>query len=258
MSNYYLHFERFKDGSLLHIGVCDDAEDVKILDITKYNNLTELCLELILFVSKNKTYDANLYFHNYKDDKELINDYIREVQGVIIKSDDNSKNNEDKGNNSGKPTIFLYDSRKIINKDLSEFDEEFNLDIKNDSVINYDFFTPETYNKSVPIADYTEGLNQTEINNFNSFIEQKQEEIKNSIDLTTPPPVVDETKLTIEPLPTNIPDIEPTPDFYISKENLLLAEDTTSDNFKFNPTNILIESTKTNTLLLKKGLATVL
>lgn len=258
MSNYYLHFERFIDGSLLHIGVCDDVEDVKIFDITKYSNLNNLCLQLILFVSKNKTEDANLYFHNYKDDKELINDYIREVEGVIIKSDDNSKNNKKKGNNSGKPTIFLYDSRKIINKDLDEFTEEFNLEIKNDSVINQNFFTQETYNKSVPISEYTQGLAQTEINNFNSFIEQKQEEIKNSLDLTTPPPVVDETKLTIQPIPTDIPEVEPTPDYFITLENIKLSEDTTSNNFTFNPTNILIESSTTNTLLLKKGLSTVL
>ena len=48
MSNYYLHFERFIDGSLLHIGICDDNEEVKIFDIDKYNDLNNLCLELIL------------------------------------------------------------------------------------------------------------------------------------------------------------------------------------------------------------------
>ena len=252
--NYYLHFEKFTDGSLLHVGICDDNEDVKIFDIVNYDSISELSEDFILYVSKNKTQDAYLYFHNYKDDKELINDYIREVEGVIIKSDDNSKNDKDKGNNSGKPTIFLYDSRKIINKDLDEFTEEFNLNFKNDVVINDNFFTQDNYNKSVPISEYTEGLDQTEIKSFDTFIEEKQEEIKNSIDLTTPPPVVDETKLIIQPLQTNIPTEEPTPDFFIAKENLKLTEDTTSDNFTFNPTNLLIQSTNINTLLLKKGL----
>jgi len=258
MSNYYLHFERFKDKSLLHIGICDDNEDVKIFDIDKYNDLNNLCLELILYVSKNKTEDANLYFHNYKDDKELINDYIREVEGVIIKSDDNSKNDKDNGNNSGKPTIFLYDSRKLINKDLNEFTEEFKLDIKNDSVINENFFTQDNYNKSVSISEYTNGLNEVDITNFNNFIEVKQEEIKQSINLNIPPPIVDETKLTIQPLATNIPEVEPTPDYFITLENIKLTEDTTSDNFTFNPTNILIESSTTNTLILKRGLQNIL
>lgn len=255
-NNYYSHFEKFKDGSLLHIGICDDNEDVKIFDITKYNSLTELCLELILYVSKNKTEDANLYFHNYAEDKELINDDIREVEGVIIKSDDNS--GKDKGNNSGKPTIFLKNSRNLIDKDLDEFTQEFNLEIKNDSVINNNFFTQDNYNKPVPINEYTEGLDQTEINNFNSFIEEKQEEIKNSIDTTIPIPTVDETKLTIEPIPANIPEVDPSPDYFITLENIKLTEDTTSDNFTFNPTNILIESSTTNTLILKRGLSTVL
>jgi hypothetical protein len=254
MSNYYLHFERFTDGTLLHIGICDDNEDVKIFNVVKYDGLNELAEDFILYVSKNKTQDVNLYFHNYKDDKELINDYIREVEGVIIKSDDNSKNDKDKGNNSGKPTIFLFDSRAVIDKDLDEFTEEFKLDIKNESVVNQSFFTQDNYNKSVPISEYTSGLSQTEIKSFDTFIEEKQEDIKNSIDLITPPPVVDETQLTIQPIPTNIPVVEPTPQYFISLENLKLTEDTTSDNFTFNPTNILIESTSTNTLLLKKGL----
>jgi len=258
MSNYYLHFERFKDGSLLHVGVCDDNEEVKILDVVKYNNdLLQLSEELLLYVSKNRTQNANLYFHNYSEDVRLMNKFIRRIEKFIIKGDDEGQGQE-QGNNSNFTTINLIDSRGIINKDLKDFDEEFKLDIKNDSVINKNFFTQENYNKSVPISDYTEGLNQTEINNFNSFIEQKQEEIKNSIDLNIPLPVVDETKLNIQPIPTNIPEVEPTPDFYINKENLLLAEDTTSDNFTFNPTNILIESSTTNTLLLKKGLSTVL
>lgn len=253
-NNYYLHFERFSDNTLLHIGVCDDNEEIKIFDLVKYNNdLIQLAEDFIIYVSKGKTQDANLYFHDYKNDKELINDYIREVQDVIIKSDDNSKNDKKKGNNSGKATIFLYDSRAVIDKDLDEFTEEFKLDIKNDVVVNRDFFTPETYNQSVPIAEYTVGLSQTEIKAFDTYVEEKQAEVKNSIDLNTPPPVVDETKLTITPIPTNIPDEEVSPEFFIQKENLLLTEDTSSDNFKFNPTNLLIQSTYSNTLLLKKG-----
>lgn len=253
MSNYYLHFERFTDGSLLHVGVCDDNEDVKIFDVVKYsNNLLQLSEDLLLYVSKNRTQNANLYFHNYKDDLRLMNKFLRKIDQFIIKADDNG--GQDNGNNSGFITINLIDSREIINKDLREFDEEFNLDIKNDIVVNNNFFTQDNYNKSVPISEYTAGLDQYDTLAFDTFIEDKQEEINNLIDLTIPLPVVDETQLTIQPIPTNIPTEEPTPDFYISLENLKLTEDTTSDNFTFNPTNILIESTTTNTLLLKKGL----
>lgn len=254
MSNFYLHFERYNDDSLLHVGVSDDEEKIKIFDVVKYNNnLLQLSEDLLLYVSKNRTQNANLYFHNYRDDVRLMNKFLRKIDQFIIKADDNG--GKDNGNNSGFTTINLIDSRDIINKDLKDFDEEFKLDVKNDIVINKAFFTQENYNKSVPISEYTEGLSQTEIQSFDSYVEQKQTEIKNSIDLNIPPPVVDETQLTVTPLPTNIPIItEPEPEFFISKENLLLAEDTTSDNFTFNPTNILIESTTTNTLLLKKGL----
>lgn len=253
MSNFYLHFERFNDNSLLHVGVCDEDEKIKIFDVVKYNNnLLQLSEDLLLYVSKNRTQNANLYFHNYKDDIRLMNKFLRKIERFIIKADDNG--GQDKGNNSDFTTINLIDSREIINKDLKDFDEEFNLNIKNDIVINKNFFTKDNYNKSVPISDYTNGLNETEINNFNSYVEEKQTEIKNIINLNIPLPIVDETKLTIAPLPVNIPIIqEVEPEFYISKENLLLVEDTTSENFKFNPTNLLIDSTYKNTLLLKKG-----
>jgi hypothetical protein len=251
MSKYYLHFERFNDNSLLHVGVCDEDEKIKIFDVVQYeNNLLQLSEDLLLYVSKNRTQNANLYFHNYKDDLRLMNKFLRKIQRFIIKADDNG--GQDNGNNSGFTTINLIDSREIINKDLKDFDEEFDLDVKNESVVNQSFFTQDNYNKSVPISEYTSGLSQTEIKSFDTFIEEKQEDIKNSIDLITPPPVVDETQLTITPLPINIPTNEVEPQFYIIKENLLLAA--TSDNFTFNPTNILIESTSTNTLLLKKGL----
>lgn len=253
MSKYYLHFERFNDDSLLHVGVCDDEEKIKIFDVVQYeNNLLQLSEDLLLYVSKNRTQNANLYFHNYKDDLRLMNKFLRKIERFIIKADDNG--GQDNGNNSGFTTINLIDSREIINKDLKDFDEEFNLDIKNDIVVNKTFFTQESYNKSVPISEYTTGLTQIEIKSFDTYVEEKQTEITNSIDLTTPPPVIDETQLTITPLPTNIPIEEPPSQFFIVKENLLLVEDTSSNNFKFNPTNLLIDSTYTNVLVLKRGL----
>ena len=254
MNNYYLHLERYSDGSLLHIGLCDDDEQVKLFDSTKYDDNFKLGTELILFVTKDITRDANIYFHNYKDDRELINDYIR-VNGVIIKPDDNS--DKDKGNNSGKPTVFLYDSRKLIDQDLKDFDEQFNLDIKNDIIINNNFFTVDTYNKTVPISVYTVGLEESQINNLSSYVDDKQTEIKNTVDLSKQPIIIDETKITIYPIQV-VEDIEPTQDFYINKENLILASQPNDENLKFNPTNLIIESTSINTKLLKRGLGLIL
>jgi len=252
MNNYYLHFERYADGSLLHIGVCDDSEKITIFDATKYSTLYDLAEEFIRHVSKNKTEDASLYFHEYKEDKKLINDYIRDVDDVIIKA--NAKLGKENGNSSGKPTIFLYDSRKIIKKDLSEFDEEFNLAIKNDAVINTEFFTPETYNTTVSISDYTEGLDVTAVGDLSSYVTEKQEEIKNTINLD---PVVLPTDIVIPPimLPTELPTEPVRDEFYIAKENLNMVSQPNDASLSFNPTTLIIESTYANVRILKRGLS---
>lgn len=250
MSNYFLHFERFNDNSLLHIGVCDEKEQVKIFDVNNYdNNLLLLSEELLLYVSKNRTENANMYLHNYKDDLRLINKFIRRIERFIIKADDDGKGQEQ--NNSDFTTINLIDSREIINKDLNDFD----IQKKNNVVINNSFFTQENYNKSVPIADYTEGLSNQEIQAFDSFIEEKQTEIKNLIDLTIEP-YQGEFDLPIV-INNAVPPTATTDDIIkqnIAKENLVLTEDVTSSNFKFNPTNLLNESTTDNVIILTRGL----
>jgi len=73
-------------------------------------------------------------------------------------------------------------------------------------------------------------------------------------------PVVLPTNITFEPvtLPANITTEEPITDFYINQENLIIASQPNDNNIKFNPTNLIIESTSINTKLLKKGLAIVL
>jgi hypothetical protein len=145
----------------------------------------------------------------------------------------------------------------LIDQNLKDFDELFNLDIKNDIIINNNFFTVDTYNKTVPISAYTLGLEESQINNLSSYVEDKQTEIKNTIDLTKQPDIIDETKITIYPVQV-VEDIEPTPNFYINKENLILASQPNDENLKFNPTNLIIESTSINTKLLKLGLGTIL
>ncbi len=254
MNNYYLHFERFKDGSLLHIGVCDDKEQVKIFDSTKYNNLLELSEDLLLYVSKNRTQDANLYLHNYKDDLRLMNKFLRKIEQFIIKADDNSDKNN--GNNSGFTTINLIDSREIVNKDLKDFDEEFKLEIKNDIIINNNFFTQENYNKSVSLTDYTNGLNETEINNLSTYVDNTQTAIKNTIDLS---PIILPTNITFPTI--TLPTITDDPiedDLYIIQENVNLALQPNDDNLKMNPTNLIIESTYINTKILKMGLEKII
>jgi len=250
MSNYYLHFERFNDNSLLHIGVCDEKEQVKIFDIKNYNNLLELSEELLLYVSKNRTENANMYLHNYRDDLRLINNSIRKIERFIIKADDDGKG-QDKGNNSDFTTINLIDSREIINKDLNDFD----IQKKNNTIINRSFFTQENYNKSVPITEYTEGLSTEEVQQFDNFIEEKQTDIKNLIDLTIEPykgefdlPIVINNAIPPEPTTDEIIKTN------ITKENLILTEDVNSSNFKFNPTNLLNQSTTDNCIILTRGL----
>jgi len=260
-NNYYLHFERFSDGSLLHIGVCNDNEEIKIFDVTEYDdNLLSLSEQLLLYVSKNRTENANLYLHNYRDDLRLINKFIRRIERFIIKGDDEGVGQE-QGNNSDFTTINLIDSREIINKDLSEFDEEFNLPIKNDIVVNRNYFTKENINKSVPVSDYVVGLPQNEIQSFDTYVSEKQEELKQNVDLTIPvslPQNIENLNLPIiNPIQQNV-QIEPTNEFKILAENVNLAKEAGSDNFKINPTNLIVESTYTNTLLLSKGLKQVL
>lgn len=251
MSNYYLHFERFSDNSLLHIGACDEKEQVKIFDVNNYNNnLLALSEELLLYVSKNRTENANLYLHNYKDDLRLINKFIRRIEQFIIKADDDGKG-QGQGNNSNFTTINLIDSREIINKDLNDFD----IQKKNNTVINKTFFTQENYNKSVPIADYTEGLSNQEIQAFDDFIEEKQTEIKNLIDLTIEPYQGDfDLPIVLNNAIPSTPTIDDIIKANIAKENLILTEDVTSTNFKFNPTNLLNQSTTDNVIILMRGL----
>jgi len=259
MNNYYLHFERFNDGSLLHIGTCNDQEEVKIFDVTAYNNLLALSEALLLYVSKNRTQNATLYLHNYRDDLRIINKFIRRISQFIIKGNDEGDPNN--GNSSNFTTINLIDSKGIINKELSEFDEEFNLDIKNDIVVNRDYFTQENINKSVPVSDYTTGLSQTEIQSFDTYVAEKQTELKQSVDLTvpvSPPQNIENFNIPIlNPIEQNVEN-EATNELKILQENVNLVQDAGSDNFKINPTNLIVESTYTNTLLLKKGLNQVL
>jgi len=254
--NYFLHFERFKDENLYLIGVANELNDkIKLFNVVDYNNdLLTLSEDLLNYVSNNKSNNANLYLHNYRDDLKLINNFIRKISQFIIKGDDEGKG-EQKGNNSNFTTINLIDSKELLNVELKDFDEAYNLDIKNDIVINSDYYTYENNNAVVDVKEYTSGLNTNISTQIETYFIETRNQLKQQVDLTTQPiTYVALPKATPPPTYTNIPQADE--DFIIQKQNVEIALSTDNNALTLNPTSLIIESTKLNCLLLKKGLKT--
>ena len=178
---YYADCESFVSTgkhSLYLLGVSSEENDnVKIYNVCDYktdrhNNSPEQLLiwNFLSYITKNKTTDALVYFHNLKYDLHIIGQYFRfrdmcqkggQVYSVKI--------------TYGGKTIELRDSYKLLNWRLASFTKNLGLDKKfsKAEAIAYKFYTPERNGKMVKKSEYRECLSKKDKLVFDKLMEEQ-------------------------------------------------------------------------------------
>jgi hypothetical protein len=189
---YYSDCETFTGGTnheLYMLGVVGSDSDMvdiwNVCDQPVNENVSaeqQLVYKLLNLVTKNKTQNALVYFHNLKYDNSIIEKYLSvmkrcekdgQLYNVVCKY--------------GGFEVEFRDSYKIIPFALKKFGKEFDLpkDIRKKEAISYGYYTKDNNNKIIKTREYRDLLNSSDKHIFSEIV--KDEDSYNLEDKTFNP-----------------------------------------------------------------------
>lgn len=189
---YYSDCETFTGGTnheLYMLGVVGSDSDMvdiwNVCDQPVNENVSaqqQVVYKLLNLVTKNKTENALVYFHNLKYDNSIIEKYLSvmkrcekdgQLYNVVCKY--------------GGFEVEFRDSYKIIPFALKKFGKEFDLpkDIRKKEAISYSYYTKDNNNKIIKTREYRDLLNSSDKHIFSEIV--KDEDSYNPEDKTFNP-----------------------------------------------------------------------
>ena len=189
---YYSDCETFTGGTnheLYMLGVVGSDSDMvdiwNVCDQPVNENVSaqqQLVYKLLNLVTKNKTQNALVYFHNLKYDNSIIEKYLSvtkrcekdgQLYNVVCKY--------------GGFEVEFRDSYKIIPFALSKFGKEFDLpkEIRKKEAIAYSYYTKDNNNKIIKTSEYRDLLKSSDKLIFDEIV--KNEDSYNPEDKTFNP-----------------------------------------------------------------------